>query len=204
MKIEYQKFIDAIKEISKEINENQDWLSELDQSVGDGDHGVNMSRGFNEVAKLDHTNLSLSNYISLIGRTLMSKVAWSILSFIWNVFYEYSKQYKRKFQSFTLKELKILVQNFVNTLTMLGKVKENEKTMFDVWKPLNDYLVNINEINLDIKNNLINFIFDCAQKTKDMIATKGRASYLKERSTGTIDPGSYSSYIILKNIINNL
>ncbi|MCU9939852.1 DAK2 domain-containing protein [Mycoplasmopsis felis] len=37
-----------------------------------------------------------------------------------------------------------------------------------------------------------------------MIATKGRASYLKERSTGTIDPGSYSSYIILKNIINNL
>ncbi|UWV84845.1 DAK2 domain-containing protein [Mycoplasmopsis felis] len=107
-------------------------------------------------------------------------------------------------QSFTLKELKILVQNFVNTLTMLGKVKENEKTMFDVWKPLNDYLVNINEINLDIKNNLINFIFDCAQKTKDMIATKGRASYLKERSTGTIDPGSYSSYIILKNIINNL
>lgn len=95
MKIEYQKFIDAIKEISKEINENQDWLSELDQSVGDGDHGVNMSRGFNEVAKLDHTNLSLSNYISLIGRTLMSKVG-EHSSFIWNVFYEYSKQYKRK------------------------------------------------------------------------------------------------------------
>ncbi|MCU9938579.1 dihydroxyacetone kinase subunit DhaL [Mycoplasmopsis felis] len=203
MKIEYQKFIDAIKEISKEINENQDWLSELDQSVGDGDHGVNMSRGFNEVAKLDHTNLSLSNYISLIGRTLMSKVYGASYPLYGMCFMNTANNIKES-QSFTLKELKILVQNFVNTLTMLGKVKENEKTMFDVWKPLNDYLVNINEINLDIKNNLINFIFDCAQKTKDMIATKGRASYLKERSTGTIDPGSYSSYIILKNIINNL
>ncbi|WP_322901595.1 dihydroxyacetone kinase subunit DhaL [Mycoplasmopsis felis] len=203
MKIEYQKFIDAIKEISKEINENQDWLSELDQSVGDGDHGVNMSRGFNEVAKLDHTNLSLSNYISLIGRTLMSKVGGASGPLYGMCFMNTANNIKES-QSFTLKDLKILVQNFVNTLTMLGKVKENEKTMFDVWKPLNDYLVNINEINLDIKNNLINFIFDCAQKTKDMIATKGRASYLKERSTGTIDPGSYSSYIILKNIINNL
>ncbi|MCU9939853.1 hypothetical protein NW739_03820 [Mycoplasmopsis felis] len=55
---------------------------------------------------------------------------------------------------------------------MLGKVKENEKTMFDVWKPLNDYLVNINEINLDIKNNLINFIFDCAQKPKIWLQQK--------------------------------
>ncbi|WP_051521828.1 dihydroxyacetone kinase subunit DhaL [Mycoplasma leonicaptivi] len=203
MKIEYQNLVNAILQTNKDIKDNEERLSELDQSIGDGDHGFNMVRGYNEVSLINPENLTLSVYLSKVGTALMSKVGGASGPLYGMCFMNTANKLKNT-NIFDLAELKILVETFVLTLKMLGKCEEKQKTMFDVWSPLNAYLSKISEVNDQVKKQLIDFIFECVENTKDMIATRGRASYLKERSSGSIDPGSFSSFLLLRNLISVL
>ncbi|UWD34551.1 dihydroxyacetone kinase subunit DhaL [Mesomycoplasma molare] len=201
MKIEELKKV--FQTIYNELEEKKDFLSLLDQNIGDGDHGVNIVRGFKEVIQSITTEVDLSSFLSIVGRTLMSKVGGASGPLYGMAFINAANNLKNKTE-LGLEEFKILVKSFSASLEMLGKVKIGEKTMYDVWKPLSEKLDSINEINEKNKLELIDFVNNSALATKDLIATKGRASYLKERSKGTIDPGSASSNIILANIIKEL
>lgn len=74
MKIDVLKLRAILEEIAKKINENQNYISTLDQNIGDGDHGYNMNRGFEAVLAIDYQNLDLKQYFALVGKTLMAKV----------------------------------------------------------------------------------------------------------------------------------
>ncbi|MGZ9762566.1 dihydroxyacetone kinase subunit DhaL [Mycoplasma sp. 394] len=203
MEVKYQNLVDAMHQINIDLQDNQDYLSSLDQAIGDGDHGFNMVRGFVKVAEIRPNNLDLSGYLNQVGRTLMSVVGGASGPLYGMAFLQ-SGNTLRGSEKFDFVEFKTLIKTFAASLEKLGRVILNEKTMYDVWKPLASYLENKNNLQQKEKDNLIEFVKSLSDKTKEMQANKGRASYLKERSIGTVDPGSYSSYLILKNLIKVL
>ncbi|UWV83389.1 dihydroxyacetone kinase subunit DhaK [Mycoplasmopsis cynos] len=71
LKIDLKHANDIVKTIADELAKNEDFISDLDQKIGDGDHGYNIVRGFKVVLEIDSTNLSLDNYFMQIGRTLI-------------------------------------------------------------------------------------------------------------------------------------
>ncbi|MGZ9756578.1 dihydroxyacetone kinase subunit DhaL [Mycoplasma sp. 4423] len=203
MEVKYQNLVDAMHQINIDLQDNQDYLSSLDQAIGDGDHGFNMVRGFVKVAEIRPNNLDLSGYLNQVGRTLMSVVGGASGPLYGMAFLQ-SGNTLRGSEKFDFVEFKTLIKTFAASLEKLGRVILNEKTMYDVWKPLASYLENKNNLQQKEKDNLTEFVKSLSDKTKQMQANKGRASYLKERSIGTVDPGSYSSYLILKNLIKVL
>ncbi|MGZ9763229.1 dihydroxyacetone kinase subunit DhaL [Mycoplasma sp. 5912] len=203
MEVKYQNLVDAMHQINIDLQDNQDYLSSLDQAIGDGDHGFNMVRGFVKVAEIRPNNLDLSGYLNQVGRTLMSVVGGASGPLYGMAFLQSGNALKGS-EKFDFVEFKTLIETFAASLEKLGRASLNEKTMYDVWKPLASYLENKNNLQQEEKDNLTEFVKSLSDKTKQMQANKGRASYLKERSIGTVDPGSYSSYLILKNLIKVL
>ncbi|WP_322949578.1 dihydroxyacetone kinase subunit DhaL [Mycoplasmopsis cynos] len=203
MKIDLKHANDIVKTIADELAKNEDFISDLDQKIGDGDHGYNIVRGFKAVLEIDSTNLSLDNYFMQIGRTLMAKVGGASGPLYGMSFMKAAAAFKNS-EYIDFQNFKEFVANFAKNLQILGKVQLNEKTMYDVWNPFCTKLSEFNEINLEAKNELLEYLQYLVAQTKDMMATKGRASYLKERSIGAIDPGSFSTGIILKNFLKEL
>lgn len=197
--INSKEFKEIVIKIKDEIVENSDKLSMLDQKIGDGDHGTNMKRGFEEVVKIENAN-NLKEYIYSIGMVLMSKVGGASGP-LYGMSFINSTSKLNIMDEFSWEDFQIFVDTFVNTLQTLGKSQPGEKTMLDVWFPLKKEIDSKNKIDEKYIKKLIDKIDGFIQSTENMIATKGRSSYLKERSFGTIDPGSFSSGIIIKNIL---
>jgi len=196
MKLEVSHALDWIHRINKKIQDNKDELTSLDQAIGDGDHGINMSRGFQEaVNKISGEDYAdVSGVWKDVATTLMSKVGGASGPLYGTVFLKMSTAVKGvenvDFQTFS-SALKAAVAG----IKQRGKAEAGEKTMLDVWEPLADKMSKVQDFDRQL-------ILDTAQSsmesTKDLVATKGRASYLKERSKGHIDPGAMSSYYVFE------
>ncbi|MCA1011156.1 dihydroxyacetone kinase subunit DhaL [Halobacillus halophilus] len=196
MKLEVSHALEWIHNINDKVQSNKDELTSLDQAIGDGDHGINMARGFQEaVNKISGEDYSdVSGVWKDVATTLMSKVGGASGPLYGTVFLKMSTAVKGAenvdFQTFSsaLKEA-------VAGIKQRGKAEAGEKTMLDVWEPLADQMSEVQEFDRQL-------ILDTAQasmeKTKDLVATKGRAAYLKERSKGHIDPGAMSSYYVFE------
>lgn len=171
------------------IQENKDYLSELDTPIGDGDHGGNMARGMAAVVNMmDKSDLATTaDVFKLVSMQLLSKVGGASGPLYGSAFMGMTKAE----QAGT--DLAGLVEAGLDMIQKRGKATTNEKTMVDVWAGV---LTAIKEggLNEDTIDQLV-------QATKDMKATKGRASYVGERSIGHIDPGSYSSGLLFKALL---
>lgn len=152
-------------------------LTQLDRAIGDGDHGVNMLRGFRALPdNLDDS--SVSTILKSTGMTLMSHIGGAS-----GPLYGFSfvKMAQVAGDEITPDNLSEVLQAFSDAIAQRGKVELNEKTMFDV----------IERARLAVANNeSITFekLQAFADDTKEMIATKGRAAYFKEASKGHVDP----------------
>ncbi|MCU9533657.1 dihydroxyacetone kinase subunit DhaL [Streptococcus sp. CSL10205-OR2] len=173
---------------NQKIQENKDYLSELDTPIGDGDHGGNMSRGMLAVMeKIDHSTFdNVSDVFKVVSMQLISKVGGASGPLYGSAFMALAKA----------DESVSLVDQLQSALDMIqkrGKAELGEKTMVDVWIPIIEA----------IKKNQLTFevIDEKVLATKDLLATKGRASYVGERSIGHIDPGSFSSGLLFKAMI---
>ncbi|HLR09116.1 MAG TPA: dihydroxyacetone kinase subunit DhaL [Bacillota bacterium] len=176
------------------IQENKDDLTTLDQPIGDGDHGINMARGFQEVvAKVSNEHYdTVGAVLKDVAVTLMSKVGGASGPLFGTAFLQ---------MSMTMKALTTVDRDaFVRGLTAAldgvkqrGKADAGEKTMIDVWQPVVTLCKETSDVRAD---ELVQTAQAAMEKTKDMLATKGRAAYFKEKSIGHIDPGAASSYYI--------
>lgn len=173
--------LDWISLFNDKIQANKDYLSDLDTPIGDGDHGGNMSRGMAAVmAELEEKELTdVADLFKLVSMQLISKVGGASGPLYGSAFMGMAKAAK------TGAGLKESLQAGLEMIEKRGKASLGEKTMIDVWVPVLEALDN-GQLSLD-------FIQDQVEKTKPMKATKGRASYLGERSIGHIDPGATSS-----------
>ena len=172
-----------------QLIENKQYLSELDTVIGDGDHGNNMARGATALNEaLDSKNPEdIPSLLKLIGMTLVSKVGGASGPLYGSAFISMAKASQES------TDLSVLLEAGLDGIQKRGKATAGEKTMVDEWIPV---VKAVKE-----KNLTIDLIEDSVQKTKDMKATKGRASYLGDRSIGHIDPGAMSSSYLFKTMI---
>lgn len=177
------------------IQENKQYLTRLDQAIGDGDHGINMARGFQAV--LDTINAqeytSVSDILKDIAMTVMSNVGGAAGPLYGTIFFRSSLALKDK--------ERVDYPEFVNGLKaglaglkQRGKSQVGEKTMIDVWEPVVSIMAETDEAQ---PTKMIETAKVALEKTAKTMATKGRAAYFKEKSIGHIDPGAASSYYLL-------
>ncbi|HCW52822.1 MAG TPA: dihydroxyacetone kinase subunit L [Clostridium sp.] len=195
---------EILREISLTINKKKLYLSELDASIGDGDHGLNLSKGFNAVEeKIENiSDNDIGNILKVTGMTLVATVGGASGPLYGTAFMKASTVVDKKI-SIDMNDFLQILTEALNGIKIRGKSTEGEKTMIDTLSPV------VNELKKDLEEGRYsNYIFedlkDIARKgmesTRNIIAIKGRASYLKERSIGYKDPGATSMYYILDTV----
>lgn len=187
--------VEAIKKwlqlFTDKVVENQQYLNALDTPIGDGDHGANMARGTTEMmlAIEEKQPQNPTETFKLAAMTLISKVGGASGPLYGSAFMSMTKASMESDALVTILEAGLAgIQN-------RGKAEQNEKTMIDTWIPVIEALKN-NELTSE-KIQLF------SEATKDIQATKGRASYLGERSIGHIDPGSVSSAYLFEALLES-
>lgn len=171
------------------VNENKDYLSELDSAIGDGDHGMNMARGTTAVkeALAEKNPTTIVEIFKLVGMTLVSKVGGASGPLYGSAFISMAKE------AGSTDDLAAILQAGLDGIEKRGKAVAGEKTMIDTWVPVIEAVKG---------KQLSQSVIEMAvESTKEMKATKGRASYLGERSIGHLDPGAVSSGYLFETMI---
>ncbi|MBC1472766.1 dihydroxyacetone kinase ADP-binding subunit DhaL1 [Listeria seeligeri] len=177
-----------LNDFGERVQENKQLLSDLDQAIGDGDHGINMARGLSELKKAfaDKEPTDLKEVFKTAGMTMVSKVGGASGPLYGTAFLNMSKAVES--ETIDSVGLTKVIEAGLEGIEKRGKSHAGEKTMIDVWEPV---------VHALHQEDLTDDVVDAAlQKTKDLKATKGRASYLGERSIGHLDPGAYSSALL--------
>ncbi|MCL2127582.1 MAG: dihydroxyacetone kinase subunit DhaL [Treponema sp.] len=204
MSVNTDKVRSIITDIAGVITENKQRLSDLDQAIGDGDHGFNMARGFDvAMQKLkDAPGADIGEVLKTVAMALISNVGGASGPLYGSLFLKASAAAKGM-QEIDLAGFVPVFREGILGVQARGKAELGEKTMIDVLLPALDSLEKDSAAGLSGKEAFANaekVAADCMEKTKDIIAKKGRASYLGERSIGHIDPGATSSYLMISTI----
>lgn len=184
-----EKVSQWIELFGEKVTENKDLLNKLDTAIGDGDHGSNLTRGAAAVkekaAETDYDNLS--EVFKDVGMTLVSKVGGASGPLYGSAFINMAKTAKET------DDIGEILASGLEGIQKRGHAEAGEKTMVDEWIPVIEA----------IKNNTLSRdkIDEALNSTKDMKATKGRASYLGDRSVGHIDPGAQSSAYLFEALL---
>ncbi|HEN9894710.1 dihydroxyacetone kinase subunit DhaL [Streptococcus agalactiae] len=187
--MEVKTAIEWMHTFNQKIQSNKDYLSELDTPIGDGDHGGNMARGMTAVIEnLDNNEFSsAADVFKTVSMQLLSKVGGASGPLYGSAFMGITKAEQSES---TISEA---LSAGLEMIQKRGKAELNEKTMVDVWHGVIE-AIEKNELTEDRIDSLVD-------ATKEMKATKGRASYVGERSVGHIDPGSFSSGLLFKALL---
>lgn len=174
---------------NEKIQNQKDYLSDLDTPIGDGDHGANMARGMaaavESLAAKDFA--SAAEVFQVVSMQLISKVGGASGPLYGSAFMGMAKAEKDG------KDLSGVIQAGLDMIQKRGKAVPGEKTMVDVWSGI--------PLSLQSGELTHEKIGSLVEATKDLKATKGRASYVGERSIGHIDPGSASSGLLFEALL---
>jgi len=192
---------DCLEAVSLTINANAEEVAELDRAIGDGDHVVNLQRG---LAALDDITdelavLDWSAAFMKIGMTLMSSMGGASGSLFGTLFVSMGKAAKGKNKLDAAVFATIFYQG-VESVKQRGKADIGEKTMLDTLIPVANYLQkgSVDGTTFDqLLTNVASEAVTGMESTKDMLATKGRASFLGERAIGHIDAGARTSQLMI-------
>jgi phosphoenolpyruvate---glycerone phosphotransferase subunit DhaL len=193
------------QEFAAEIEQNKDYLTELDAAIGDADHGINMDRGFKKVMSQLPTvaEKDIANILKTVSMTLISSVGGASGPLYGTLFLRASTAVTGK-QELTENDMLNLLQAGLDGVLQRGKAQQGDKTMVDVLSPaVTAFQTAVSEgkDTLEAMHQMIAIAEQAMKGTTPMLAKKGRASYLGERSIGHQDPGATSSYIMLKSLL---
>ncbi|RFA36649.1 dihydroxyacetone kinase subunit L [Virgibacillus dokdonensis] len=196
MQLNVKNTVQWMQRANEKMQANKDELTALDQPIGDGDHGINMARGFQEVVtKLEEaTYTNVSEVLKDVAMTLMSKVGGASGPLFGTAFLKLSTKLKGE-ELVDQTSFGAALNEAVNGLKQRGKAEEGEKTMVDMWASIAHYFTD-NEHSTPA--GLMESADAALGKIKAMTATKGRAAYFKEKTIGHQDPGSASTYFIFE------
>jgi dihydroxyacetone kinase-like protein len=192
----------AIGAMGEAIEQNKDMLTELDAAIGDADHGINMSRGFRAVMqKLEAAGEEdIAAVLKKVGMTLISTVGGASGPLYGTAFLRAAGALQGADTITGEKAVEVLAAA-IKGIKDRGKAVKGEKTMLDSLEPALEALAEGVKEGLSLTDSLeaaCNAAETGVEYTKTIKATKGRASYLGERSIGHQDPGATSAYILLK------
>ena len=190
-----------IGEMARVIEGHKEYLSDLDQAIGDGDHGFNMARGFEVVMqKLKETpGTDIGEVLKTVAMTLISNVGGASGPLYGSLFLKAATAAKGLTEIDLAGSIPVIKEGILGVQAR-GKAEVGEKTMIDVLVPWLESLEKDCAAGLSGKEAFANaekIAKTCMEDTIDLIAKKGRASYLGERSIGHIDPGATSSYLMI-------
>ena len=202
MTISRDAVVDWIKAYAAAIATDKDALTQLDAQIGDGDHGVNMNRGFQAVlAKLPGVaDKDIGSIFKTVGMTLVSTVGGAGGPLYGTLFMQLGTATTGKMEM-TLADWSAALQAGVDGVVMRGKANPGDKTMVDALLPA------VSALKAAAANgSAFSAALRAAEQagregmlaTIPLVARKGRASYLGERSAGHQDPGATSSYLLLR------
>ncbi|MBK9697694.1 MAG: dihydroxyacetone kinase subunit L [Propionibacteriaceae bacterium] len=180
------------------LAENRAELNDLDRAIGDGDHGENMDRGFKAVAaKLEAGAEDVQGVLKLVASTLMSTVGGAAGPLYGTAFLRAAKATTGDVDS---DGVVALIAGSLEGIVARGKATTGEKTMVDAWTPAlgaAQAAVGTGAGPIAVLRAAADAAAAGAEATIPLQATKGRASYLGERSIGHKDPGATSTALIL-------
>ncbi len=191
-----------IEESAASVRENADYLTQLDSAIGDGDHGINMTRGFDAVTKAlagQDPSLPPGQLLVLAGKTLVATVGGASGPLYGSALRAAGKSLG-KADEFDGQDLLEALEASVVAVRELGAAAPGDKTMVDALVPAVDALRSNLEAEAPLSDGLAAAAAaadEGARATVPMQARKGRASYLGERSIGHQDPGATSSALLL-------
>lgn len=195
------KFIDIFGD---KMQEHRQALTDMDQAIGDGDHGINMSRGMKAVAEKreELAQKNISDLLKDVGMTLVSKVGGASGPLYGTAFLKASMVVKGK-EELNAQDLSDMLKALEDGVVTRGKATTGEKTILDSLVPAIEAYDRALAANKPIKEAMQEAekaAFEGVEYTKTIIATKGRASYLGERSIGFQDPGATSMAYLIQSI----
>ncbi len=188
--------------IAESVKDRRDYLTQLDAAIGDGDHGVNMDRGFDAVGKAlaaQDGSLSPGKLLTVAGKTLVSTVGGASGP-LWGTAFRRAGRALGDREELGGAELVVALRAALDGVVELGAAQPGDKTMVDALAPAIDAL----EGALDAGKPLAEALAAAtdaaeagAKATVPLQARKGRASYLGERSIGHQDPGATSAALVM-------
>lgn len=189
-----------VRKIVSQIHENASYLSEIDGATGDGDHGINMNKGFMMANDRIQDTDSFSDALKTLGKTLVNDIGGSMGPIYGTLFLKLSRTFK-KGEIITAEIFEEALKNVKEGLMDLAGAKPGDKTLVDTVVPAYEQFKKANEEGASFKECLERLKEGAEtgkESTKDMVAKLGRASRLGERSKGHLDAGATSCCIILK------
>lgn len=197
------KIRDLIESVAKTIIDHTEELTELDQAIGDGDHGLNMKRGLDAVlAGLDsELDKPLADVLKYVGMTLVMKVGGASGPLYGTLFLTLGKELGAEESAIDLSNLTRAFAAAIEAVQKRGKSQPGQKTMLDVLTPVRDELSREGD---NLTERVSRCAFAAAEATIPLRATRGRASFLGDRSIGHMDPGARSSALMIATICQML
>lgn len=210
MKMTAEDLKTFLKNVVAMIEEQKEYLCELDRKLGDGDHGVTMSIGWQAVNEKLEAELKDEQDCGKVcittGRTFLSAVGSSVGPLYATGFMRGAKAFQGK-SEVTDAELKDFWVAFVEGIKERGKAEVGDKTMIDTLQPALESLQTNFEKSEDFLAAFSKAVTAAEQgmeSTKEMLSKRGRSSRLGERSLGTKDPGATSAYFILDTFLTTI
>ena len=200
---------EIVEGVANAVIAQKDYLQELDSKIGDGDHGVNMARGFTAVLDAvdemeDPSNLSA--LFKTIGQTLVENVGGAAGPLYGTAFIEAAKSIDAH-PEMTVQVIEKALAAAIEGIESRGRAEQGDKTMLDVLIPIHNCFKpeNANGKTLtQCLNDASKAAKDGVEFTKTIAAKRGRASNLGEKSIGTEDPGAVSSMIMYRAFLETL
>ena len=180
-----------VDQLIKTIQKERDYLSEIDGKIGDGDHGINMNKGFTMCEKkLEGTTYNLSEGLTTLGETLLEDIGGS-MGPLYGMLFE---------EEITADVFAEMITASVEGIQDISPAQVGDKSLLDTLIPAKEAFVEAKEAGKDFAECLdaMNAAAEKGwQSTKDLVAKIGRASRLGERSRGVLDAGATSCYFII-------
>lgn len=191
-----------IQIFNDKMQEHGQALTDMDQAIGDGDHGINMRRGMKAVEEKMPTveDKNIDDILKAVGMTLVSTVGGASGPLYGTAFMKAGMAVKGK-DALEAADIATMLEAAVEGIKTRGKSTTGEKTMLDAIVPATDAYKKAIEDGKTITEALTaaeEAAWEGVEYTKTIIATKGRASYLGERSIGHQDPGATSITYLLQ------
>lgn len=207
-----ENIVEMIRKIYATIDENKEYLSKLDTEIGDGDHGFSMANGFRSLNNQlgEFSKLEIGEMLKKCGFELIKTIGGAAGAVFGTLFVGQAGYYNRQLDGRDVLSLEDVTGMWVEALVQIkarGQAQPGDKTMIDALEPAVAELKKGVEENLPFSKAFANAAKrakEGAEKTKDMVAKRGRSKNLAERSLGYIDPGSMSTYFIINTIAEYL
>ncbi len=193
--------LEWIRTYAQVIADNKSYLTDLDSAIGDADHGANMDRGFRSVLEKLPANedKNIEKILMAVAMALLSKVGGAGGPLYSTLFMQMGKSLNGKME-FGLEDWAKALDAATQGVVRLGKASPGDKTMVDALTPAVQALYDANQEGLSLEEGLIKSAKAAEEgmiATIPLVARKGRASYLGERSAGHQDPGATSTFLLL-------